>query len=92
MSTTVQTMPKVRESPRERRSPGAKVAARVRGRLSGRGSLPARIAEGATVAAAGVSVRKASGHRVPERMTNRGSQRVAVREVHTEVERAEITV
>ena len=66
-------MPRVCESPRVRRSPGAKVAARVRGRLSGRGSLPVRIAEGATVAAAGVSVRKGSGHRVPERVTTRGS-------------------
>ena len=51
-------MPTVRESPRERRSPGAKVAARERERLSGRGSLPARIAEGTIVAAAGVGVRE----------------------------------
>ena len=85
-------MPKVHESPRERRLLGAKVAARVRGRLSGRGSLPARTTEGATVTAAGVGVRKASGHRVPERVTNRGSLCVVVREVHTEMERAEITV
>ena len=46
-----------------------------------------------TVAAAGVSVRKGSGHLVPERVTIRGeSIRVVVREVHTEVEGAEITV
>ena len=53
-------MPTVRKSPRERRLPGAKVAARERERLSGRGSLPARIAEGTIVAAAGVGVRELS--------------------------------
>ena len=36
-------MPRVRELPRERRSLGAKVAARERGVLSGPGSLPERV-------------------------------------------------
>ena len=41
-------LPRVREPPRVRGSSGAKVAARVQVRLSGRGSLPekARVAEG----------------------------------------------